>query len=177
MNALTPPIAAMVFFLGVLPRAVAEDDLKIAPAKPANGVYVTSTGYMKTVIELKDGHFRYWFESDMKDSDPPVYPLTGTYSVDGNSIKLEHAQVGQKEWTFRTVNGVVTLWRPDALKAETKGTSFQAFYPLGMENFFRCGSGSILVATKVKGEEAWAAKLELRISKETQREIERAERK
>jgi hypothetical protein len=155
----------------------AGDALSILPVKPQNGVFVTSTGLMKTVIELKDGRFRYWFKSDARSSAEPAYPLEGAYSVEGNTIKLEHGKVSQKEWTFRSVDGIVSLWRPDALKIEADGTPFKDYFPLGMANFRRCGAGAILVAAGQSGEEAWTSDRTLEISKEQELEMERTDGK
>lgn len=117
-------------------------------AKPVDGVFFTFTGYMTTVLELKDGRFRYWFESDAKSDPEPDYPLTGTYSVANNVITLDHDQVFQKQWTCRASDGLVTLWRPDAM--ETPPAE-----PLDMKQLKSSGGGNILTLTHRPAEEVW----------------------
>lgn len=126
----------------------AEEVPKLADAKPTNGVFFTYTGYMTTVLELKEGRFRYWFESDARALVDPDYPLSGVYSVTNNTLFLKHDQVFQKQWTFRTVNGLVTLWRPDAMlfKPETK---------FDLKHLSSHGGGSILTSTDKSPESLW----------------------
>lgn len=121
---------------------------KVADAKPQNGVFFTYTGHMTTVLELKDGHFRYWFESDLKQPKEPQYPLTGEYSVAGSAITLKHDEVSQPQWTFRTVDGQITLWRPDAIESYSKERKLDT-------TFSRYGNGSILVISDKSAEEVW----------------------
>jgi hypothetical protein len=118
-------------------------------AKSQNGVFFTYTGYMTTVLELKDGHFRYWFETDVKRPKEPDYPLTGEYSISSDTITLKHDLVSQREWTFRAVNGIVTLWRPEALDGSKTDKS------LDLKRLKSYGLGSILVATDKPAEELW----------------------
>lgn len=73
------------------------------------------TGYENTVLELKGGHFRYWFASDVRFGDEPQYPLSGDYEIAGDSITLKHPKIHDVRWTFRTLDGVPTLWRVAAL--------------------------------------------------------------
>jgi hypothetical protein len=126
----------------------AEELPRLADAKPTNGVFFTYTGYMTTVLELKEGRFRYWFESDARASVEPDYPLSGVYSVTNNTIVLKHEQVFQKQWTFRTVNGLVTLWRPDAMqfKPDTK---------FNLKQLSSYGAGSILTPSDKPPENLW----------------------
>ncbi len=94
-------------------------------ARPAavDGVYTLCEevqGYSGETLELKDGKFRYWFYSDVATGDEPKYPLTGTYTVNGSSVKLDHPQIRRDERVLATVNGVRVLWRADGLKAWEK---------------------------------------------------------
>lgn len=142
-------IPAVVCFLLVgLSAVAAADEVTPEPAQARNGVFFTYTGYMTTVLELKDGRFRYWFESDAKMMEEPAYPLTGEYSVSGDTITLKHEKVGQKQWAFRTLDGVVTLWRPDAI-AQNKVTQAT------LEYLKRFGGGSILILTGKPADELW----------------------
>ena len=122
----------------------------VAESKPQNGVFFTYTGYMTTVLELKDGHFRYWFESDHKPLKEPQYPLTGEYSVSGNAITLKHGEVSQPQWSFRTVDGQLSLWRPDAIESYGKSGK------LDVTGFKGFGHGDILIVTDKPAEELWA---------------------
>jgi len=101
-----------------------------------------SDGYSSTVLELKDGRFRYWFSSDVKTGHEPQYPLSGEYSVSGDTITLHNAQVSQNAWTFRTVECVLTLWRPDAIDYYNQEKGFHSY--------------GILWSTDEPAEEAWA---------------------
>jgi hypothetical protein len=118
----------------------------IRGAKSQNGVYFTYTGYMTTVLELKDGRFRYWFESDLKGPEEPAYPISGSYSAQGNTIILEHPQVSQPQWTFRKVDGLATLWRPDAMDMDPGKD---------LKSFRRYGAGGILVASSEPAPKLW----------------------
>jgi hypothetical protein len=83
------------------------------------GVYCTSHeigGFSGTILELKDGKFRYWFYSDVGGLDEPQYPLTGKYMQKDQVLTLDHPKVNQREWIPGMVNGVPVLWRDDALQ-------------------------------------------------------------
>jgi hypothetical protein len=152
MKAIASLIAAV--FL-VTPSSVLAEEPKIEKARPQNGVFVTY-GWHTIVLELKNGKFRYWFSSDVK-GEVVAYPLEGTYSTTEDKIVLKHYKFIPIEsiWTFRTVDGVLTMWRSDAMKlADSKDRKFDV-YPIGKENFHRIGGGWILVPTKKSGEEAW----------------------
>ncbi|WP_338288863.1 hypothetical protein [Luteolibacter sp. LG18] len=126
-------------------------NLKIEDAKPQEGVFLTYTGYETTVLELKGGKFRYWFESDMKGQDDPAYPLTGTYTVQGNVVTLANDKIYQpaRTWTVLTVNGTPSLWRSDAAKLK------DTFVISDLAYFRRYGQGSILVPAKQGAEDTW----------------------
>ena len=140
--------------LGLTGCATSPKVSAVTPCKPQNGVFFTYTGYMSTVLELKDGHFRYWFESDAKDSDEPKYPLSGEYSTVGNTITLKHDKIfpPQSQWTFRAVNGVITLWRPDALEGYQTGTNLDL---LDIPSLKKYGAGSIVVFSDKKPDDLW----------------------
>jgi hypothetical protein len=125
------------------------DDITLVPAKPQNGVYFSYTGYMTTVLELKDGNFRYWLETDVKLPKEIDYPLTGEYSISGDTITLKHDQVFQKQWTFKAVNNIVTLWRPDAI------AGYKLKKGLDVKCLKSYGTGSILVYSDKPAEELW----------------------
>ena len=86
------------------------------------GVYYFQNMYSTTILELKDGTFRYWFSSDAKGLRPePTYPLSGKYATNGGTVTLPHKEVNQTNWTFMTFEGKATMWRPSALKYWDEG--------------------------------------------------------
>lgn len=130
------------------------EPLKIEAATPANGVFVTY-GYHTTVLELKDGKFRYWFSSDAV-LEELKYPLEGSYTTEGDKISLKHEKIypPQVDWTAKSVDGVLTLWRSDALKI-LAGGKLDLYGSGGKANFLLHGGGSVIVPTKRTAEEAW----------------------
>jgi len=80
------------------------------------GVYCTCSeigGFSGTVLELRDGKFRYWFYSDVMGLDEPRYPITGDYLVRGNRLVLGDKRIYEQNWFSDTVNGIRVLWRDD----------------------------------------------------------------
>jgi len=73
------------------------------------------SGYSRERLELKDGRFKYWFESDSKSGKEPTYPLSGTYTIDGNKLNLKHAKIHYCDRMIDKVNGIDVLWRDDGL--------------------------------------------------------------
>ena len=112
------------------------------PVPPEEGVFILANMFSSTVLELKDGRFRYWFESDMKLPSEPQYPLAGKYSLTGDTITLNHPDIYQKQWTFRRFKGQVTLWRSGAID----------FY----EQKKQLDPWGILFKTNKPAEQAWA---------------------
>jgi len=51
------------------------------------GVYHLHNGYQSETLELRDGHFRYWFWSDIGGGSASR-PIEGAYSVDGTIVSL-----------------------------------------------------------------------------------------
>ena len=121
----------------------------VESAIPTDGVYFTYTGDMTTVLELNGGRFRYWFESDVKEPDEPEYPLSGPIRITADTIALLHEQCSQPIWTFRTMDGHLTLWRPDAVAIPTADRQWN------MPMLTRYGSGSILISSNKRAEELW----------------------
>jgi hypothetical protein len=106
------------------------------------GVYFFKNAFSTLILELRDGHYRYWFSSDVSIGDEPAYPLVGRYSVSGAVVELEHKHpVVQGQWTFTKLNGETTLWRPAAIK---DWSATHTLDPYG-----------VLHATKLKPEEIW----------------------
>jgi len=148
-----PKLLALTFFASILTVSAAPP--KIESTEPKDGVYVTYSLGHSTVLELKDKRFRYWFTSDRIPLEKIDYPLEGDFTTVGDSIVLEYRNVTQLQsnWTFRTVEGVVTLWRPDALDMLEEGRL--DLNRVGKKTSFLTGSGSILVPSKKTAEEAW----------------------
>jgi len=83
-------------------------------------------GYMQTtILELKNGQFRYWMRSDYKPfGDQIQYPLTGAYAAKGGTVTIvtktgpitiianrpPQAFTLTDGWTFMTYQGKVLLW-------------------------------------------------------------------
>jgi|GEM_PF-3180327 len=159
----------------ILP-AFAASPPKVKDAKPHDGVFVTCTGYMITVLELKGGKFRYWFLSDAKSPSESKYPLAGEYTVAGNRITLKHQQISQKQWTFREVDGFTTLWRPDAIKMQKSPNGYLNSYSFGIRNFRRCGTGAILVLSDRPAELAWEKPRYVEVTEEQHQQILRQQK-
>ena len=127
--------------------AGAADDLPVPqPAKPQNGVFMLAMGYSSTVLELKDGRFRYWFETDVVSGKEPQYPLAGEYVVTGDTITLKHDQIHDAIWTFRTVKDTLTLWRAAAVSYYNDKKRFDPY--------------GILRLTDEPAEKAWEHRME-----------------
>jgi len=151
-------IKRLILSLLATTLAVSAVPSKVDGVKPQDGIYVTY-GMHSIVLELKNDQFRYWFSSDRLPAKGEAieYPLEGSFTVTGDKIVLQHKKFIPLEsnWTFKKLDGVVTMWRTDAIKhlAEKDG-KFDPYYS-GKENFFRTGGGSILVPTDKTAEEAW----------------------
>lgn len=88
--------------------------------------------FQTTILELKDGRFRYWMRSDAKQmpGEEVRYPLTGTYTAKGGTVTMEikiasrPAIEGEQprdfymteKWTFMRYGDQVLLW-PSKLPA------------------------------------------------------------
>src|SRR5687767_9085259 len=58
------------------------------------GTYCTAleiAAFSGTVLELKEGKFRYWFYSDASGGQEPKYPVTGAYLIQDGRLTLDHA--------------------------------------------------------------------------------------
>ncbi len=96
---------------------------KITNGRLAEGVYATPgeiSGFSGTILELKDGKFRYWFYSDVGGLDEPKYPVSGYYEFTEGKVLLRGGRVNEREWFVDVVNGTPVLWRDDAIKVWKK---------------------------------------------------------
>jgi hypothetical protein len=95
-----------------------------------DGVYFYNSGYQRRILEIKGGHFRFWYSSDSTFGKPPEYPITGAYTNEGGTISFEHKfgtvefsgdvrkkieSVRTERWEFMRYQGKVTLWNAGAL--------------------------------------------------------------
>jgi len=117
LTLMSPRILAslVVALISLWTSAPAADAPTVSTAKPQDGVFALRDIFSSTVLELKDGRFRYWFVSDVKLGREPEYPLSGDYVFEGNTVVLKERRIYDRVWTFRSLNGALTLWRPAAI--------------------------------------------------------------
>ena len=85
-----------------------------------------------TVIELKDGKYRYWGATDILNGPHPKYPLKGKYSVEGENVILKSNPL--QVYVYRVINGNDILWDVDGsrvwdAKKEVTGRVLLRFVP------------------------------------------------
>ncbi|MEO8205326.1 MAG: hypothetical protein ABI615_04040 [Chthoniobacterales bacterium] len=132
--------------------ADASENFVITDAKPQEGVFFCSTDYVMTVLELKDGNFRYWSKLCVNKGTAALQ--TGTYSVKGDSITLS-PQVFERHWTFRTVNGELTLWWTKAIRTYETNEELRGKLQRDFEAFKKHGASYILIPTDKSAESIW----------------------
>jgi len=81
--------------------------------------------WQTTILELKDGRFRYWFRSDAKTPGEPNYPQIGKYVAKDGVVTIRvtmgswaallpedppHDVYQTVEWKFMTYQGRIILW-------------------------------------------------------------------
>ena len=137
----------------------AEPDAAVKIDHVVEGIYFQTNGFQTTILELKDGRYRFWFSNNDKIiGDLTKYPLTGPYTTNGGQVTFvstntysmqmfdqksqQTNQVLQTNvWTFRAYKGEPTLWRPDGI------THWQPTK--------RMSSYAMLQPTQRKPEEIW----------------------
>ena len=90
---------------------------------PIEGVYHLHNGYQSETLELRNGHFRYWFWTDAGVRRGHL-PLEGTYSVNDSTLILNRDDIllGNQR-IFHPLKGMDALWRPEAFELWlSKGT-------------------------------------------------------
>jgi hypothetical protein len=136
--ALTLLIMAMVAYS-------AEVDSATPVGRVVEGVYFQRNMYQKTLMELNDGKYRFWFSSDARmRGELTQYPLVGEYATNGGEIifittntypggglntgnvttNVDSAKaqtnvfhfLRTNRWTFMNYKGQTTLWRADGVK-------------------------------------------------------------
>jgi len=111
------------------------------PVKPVDGVYVLGDPLSSTVLELKNGRFRYWFSTDVTSDSLPKMPISGAFTIEGESVTLNNDKISDRHWTFILFRGEVTLWRDNAVQQWAKEKELD-------------GYGILRPSTK-SAEEAW----------------------
>ena len=86
------------------------------PPHSVEGVYHFHNGYQSETLELRHGHFRYWFWTDA-GAQSRDRPLEGSYSIADTTVTLHRDDIllGNQR-IFRAVKGLDALWRPQALE-------------------------------------------------------------
>ncbi len=97
---------------------------RINDRKEVDGCWALSagwTGYMGLALELRDGQFRYWFQSDVGSSNSePKYPFTGTFSVEHGFLVLNTKErVYDTRWLLVTHDGRTGLFPFSAFETIT----------------------------------------------------------
>ena len=83
---------------------------------PIDGVYHVHNGYQSETLELRDGHFRYWFWTDCGAKSGDL-PLEGRYSVEGSTLTLHRDDILLgNQIIFHPIKDMDALWRPYALE-------------------------------------------------------------
>ena len=106
-------LAATVFFY---PLGLQAEQPPVATAKPQEGVFVSREGFAHTLIELKGGRYRLWSWGHFSGEKPVSPSSTGEYVFEGDTVVLKLPDKSESILKFRTLNGLVTLWRPKALQ-------------------------------------------------------------
>jgi hypothetical protein len=101
-----------LFFVSIAFRSGVADD----QSHSLESVYHFHNGYQSETLELRDGHFRYWFWTDAGAKRGDL-PLEGEYSIEGDTLTLHSDDIllGNQR-IFQPLKGLDILWRPDALK-------------------------------------------------------------
>ena len=72
--------------------------------------------YSGESLVLGDGTFQYWlFTNQTDDARQAQYPVSGRFTLDGNTITLHNPAVLFPQRTIRRVDKRVTLWTPRQL--------------------------------------------------------------
>lgn len=97
------------------------------------------------IIDLKDGNFRYWFESDVPlKGGPESYPVEGRYVFENGVLSLPSKFIFQQDWHTFLYKGKPTLWRPAAIEYWQKSKKVDGY--------------GVLFLTDKKPENIWQSK-------------------
>ncbi|SMP75451.1 hypothetical protein SAMN06265222_11942 [Neorhodopirellula lusitana] len=121
-------VALLIHCLGITP-AVADN-----PTDSLNGIYAEPSTFLndqgrevtgfqmdRAVLELQGDRFKYWHFSDCIGFQE--YPISGTYSRDGDLLELHSDDLAQTErrYVATTINGVPGVWPENELQAWRNG--------------------------------------------------------
>ena len=117
MRPFSPIVALLVATFALVIAAIGVNPVrpKLETTPLLEGVYVTSSeirGFTGTILELRDGAYRYWFYSDVGTNDSTM-PETGTYAVEYGIVQLSNGD----PWHVGNIGELGLLWRSDALEA------------------------------------------------------------
>src|SRR5262245_64929390 len=89
------PVLRMVYLLRLLPLIpllICAGNLTGETPHPIEGVYHLHNGYQSETLELRNGHFRYWFWTDAGVRRGHL-PVEGTYSVNESTLFLKRDDI------------------------------------------------------------------------------------
>ena len=115
---------SLPFFIGASRSEDKANEKVENKSEKIDGVFVTSqgiAGFSGTVLELKNGKFRYWFYSDVGQPEETKFPLTGDFKIQGKNLSLSNPKVNQIAWEIATINNRLVLLRDDAADAWKSG--------------------------------------------------------
>jgi len=100
----------------------------VAAEEPVSieGVYHLHNGYQSETLELRNGHFRYWFWLDVGGGSRGK-PIEGTYSVAGTRVTLNANIPLGNQRVFHPFKGLNALWQPQSLEAWLGKHSFSSY--------------------------------------------------
>jgi hypothetical protein len=99
-------------------------------APTINGAWVLSeqwTGYMGIALVFKDDDFEYWFYSDVKGPDDPVYPIRGKVRYYGDYIRLlieDDKRLYSTKWRLVVHQGEICLLSDEHLQEYQRSKKF-----------------------------------------------------
>lgn len=99
----------------------AADSQKADAGAPQNGLFINkeveqgqaAVPNCKLMLELKDGHFRYWVRHNIISPRDPKLPFTGEYTVEGNTVVLNNTEISSVDpirFSVKVIDGAVALW-------------------------------------------------------------------
>jgi hypothetical protein len=99
----------------VSPTPVPQPTLEIT--QPIRQAWVMSSrwaGFMGVAIALTEKHYYYWFYSDVRKPNEPVYPLSGSYTLENGRLRLDGPSnaLYDHQWILTTNEVGVCLWAP-----------------------------------------------------------------
>ncbi len=118
-----PRMAYLLRLFSLILVLMCERNLAGETPHAIEGVYHLHNGYQSETLELRNGHFRYWFWTDAGVWGGHL-PLEGTYSVIDSTLILNRDDIllGNQR-IFHPIKGMDAVWRPEAFELWlSKGT-------------------------------------------------------